>query len=45
MEAGMDDDTLTAIADLRKRVEELEDELDLTKSELKTLSMRVNRLE
>ncbi len=45
MEAMMDDDTMTAIADLRRRVEELEDELDLTKTELQNLTMRVNRLE
>ncbi len=45
MEAMMDDDTLTAIADLRRRVEELEEELDLTKTELQNLTMRVNRLE
>ncbi len=45
MEAMMDDDTMTAIADLRRRVEELEDELDLTKTELRNLTMRVNRLE
>ena len=35
MGAIMDDDTLTAISDLRKRVEECEDELDTTKIEMK----------
>ncbi len=48
-EAKMDDDTLTAIGELRKRVEELEDELDALKMEMKEelgkLMMKVNRLE
>ena len=45
----MDDDTLTAIGELRKRVEELEDELDALKMEMKEelgkLMMKVNRLQ
>ncbi len=45
----MDDDTLTTIGELRKRVEELEDELDALKMEMKEelgkLMMKVNRLE
>ena len=48
-EAKMDDDTLTAIGEVRKRVEELEDELDALKMEMKEelgkLMMKVNRLE
>ncbi len=47
--AKMNDDTLTAIGELRKRVEELEDELDALKMEMKEelgkLMMKVNRLE
>ncbi len=45
----MDDDTLTTIGELRKRVEKLEDELDALKMEMKEelgkLMMKVNRLE
>ncbi len=45
----MDDDTLTAIGEVRNRVEELEDELDALKMEMKEelgkLMMKVNRLE
>ena len=45
----MDDDTLTAISELQKRVEELRDELDALKMEMKEelgkLMMKVNRLE
>ncbi len=48
-EAKMDDDTLTAIGELRKRVEELEGELDALRMEMKEelgkLMMKVNRLE
>ena len=36
----MDDDTLTAIGELRKRVEELGDELDALKMEMKEESTR-----
>ncbi len=49
MEAMMDNDTLMAIGELRKRVEELEEELDALKMEMKEelgkLMMKVNRLE
>ncbi len=49
MGAIMDDDTLTAISDLRRRVEQFEDELDTTKIEMKeglvNLTMKVNQLE
>ncbi len=42
----MDDDTLTAIGELRKRVGEIEDELDALKMEMKEelgkLMMKVN---
>ena len=45
----MDDDTLTAISELQKRVEELRDELDALKMEMKEelgkLMMKVNLLE
>ncbi len=45
----MDDDTLTAIGELRTRVKELEDELDALKMEMKEelgkLMLKVNRLE
>ncbi len=48
-EPKMDDDTLTAIGELRKRVEELADELEVMQMELKeelgNLMVRVNRLE
>ncbi len=48
-ETKTDDDTLTAIGELRTRVEELEDELDALKMEMKEelgkLMMKVNRLE
>ena len=44
----MDDDTLTAISELQKRVEELRDELDALKMEMKEelgkLIVKVNRL-
>ena len=45
----MDDETLAAISDLRRRVEELADELDVVQMELKeelgNLMVRDNRLE
>jgi uncharacterized protein Yka (UPF0111/DUF47 family) len=45
----MDDDTLAAIGELRKHVEELENELDALKMEMKEelgkLMMKVNRLQ
>ena len=45
----MDDDTITAIGELQKRIEKLEDQLDTLKMEMKEelgkLMMKVNRLE
>ncbi len=45
----MDDETLAAIGDLRRRVEELAEELDVMQMELKeelgNLMVRVSRLE
>ncbi len=45
----MDDDTLTAIGELQKRVEELGNELDALKLEMKEelgkLMVKVNRLQ
>ena len=45
----MDDDTLTTISGLRRRVEKLEEELDSTKIEMKgglvNLTLKVNQLE
>ncbi len=44
----MDDDTITAIGELQKRIEELEDQLDTLKMEMKEelgkLILKVNRL-
>ncbi len=49
MGAIMDDDTLTTISGLQKRVEKLEEELDTTKTEMKgglvNLMLKVNQLE
>ena len=45
----MDDDTLTMISGLQRRVEKLEEELDTTKIEMKgglvNLMLKVNQLE
>ena len=45
----MDDDTLTMISGLQRRVEKLEEELDATKTEMKgglvNLMLKVNQLE
>ena len=49
MGAIIDDDTLTTISGLRRRVEKLEEELDTTKIEMKgglvNLTLKVNQLE
>ena len=45
MEAKMDDDTQSAINDLRERIQDLMAELDLLKNHFHELERRVNRLE